>query len=154
MASEDLSTMEFMKYMLPIVGVIIGAAIPILKDWLSGRRAEKLERIKIHDSKKIEAYQKAYQFSSALRVSLDDNTQPKDLAFLNGNAATLYSVLENLPYFSPKVRDSLIQLEAVMESVMKNISDVENNSKLAREKVTPISNRLKNEILNDFRVWE
>jgi len=145
---------EFLKDLLLIFGVIVGAAIPLVKDWLFGRRAEKLERIKLHDSKKIEAYQKAYQFSSTLRLSLIDSTQTKDLAFLNSCAAKLFSLLEELPYYSPKIREILIELEGVMESVMHNVINMENNSKMICEKVSPISIKLKDEILNDLKVWE
>jgi len=137
-----------------IIGVLVGAAIPLLKDWLSSRRAEKLERIKLHDTQRIKAYQAAYKFSSTLRMSLKDKTQAKDLAFLNDSAAELYSVIENLPYYSKSVRSSLIELEGVMEHVMNNILDKDANSDLITEKLNPISERLRNEILCDFKVWE
>lgn len=137
-----------------IIGVIIGAAIPLFKDWLYARRAEKLERIKLHDAQRIKAYQMAYKFSSTLRGALKDKTQAKDLAFLNGCAAELYSVIENLPYYSKSVRSSLIELENVMEDVMNNILDQDANSDLITEKVNPISERLRNEIRCEFKVWE
>lgn len=137
-----------------IIGVVVGAAIPLLKDWLSSRRAEKLERIKLHDTQKIRAYQMAYKFSSTLRMSLRDITQAKDLAFINSCAAELYSVIENLPFYSKSVRSSLIELESVMEHVLNNIQDKDANSDLIVEKVYPISERLRNEILCDFKVWE
>lgn len=137
-----------------IIGVLVGAAIPLLKDWLSSRRAEKLERIKLHDTQRIKAYQTAYKFSSTLRMSLKDKTQAKDLAFLNGCAADLYSVIENLPYYSKSVRSSLIELEGAMEHVMNNIRDKDANSDFIIEKVNPVSERLRNEILCDFKVWE
>ena len=137
-----------------IIGVIIGAAIPLLKDWLSARRAEKLERIKLHDTHKIKAYQMAYKFSSTLRMSLKDKTQAKDLAFLNNCASELYSVIENLPYYSKNVRSSLIELEGVMENIMNNIMERDANSDLINEKVNPISDRLSKEILCDYKIWE
>ncbi|MDA3807233.1 MAG: hypothetical protein PF440_04885 [Thiomicrorhabdus sp.] len=137
-----------------IIGVITGAAIPLLKDWLSARRTEKLERIKLHDTQKIKAYQIAYKFSSTLRMSLKDKSQAKDLAFLNNCASELYTVIENLPYYSKRVRSSLIELESVMENVMNNIMEKDANSDLINEKVNPISDRLRNEILCDFKVWE
>jgi hypothetical protein len=52
------------------------------------------------------------------------------------------------------VRSSLIELEGVMEHVMNNILDKDANSDLITEKVNPISERLRNEILCDFKVWE
>lgn len=137
-----------------IIGVIIGAAIPIIKDWLSGRRAEKLERIKLHDAQKIKAYQMAYKFSSTLRVSMNDKTQAKDLAFLNNCASDLYSVIENLPYYSQHVRVSLIELENIMENIMNNIMDKDGNSNMINEKVSPISKQLNRKILEDFKLWE
>ena len=137
-----------------IIGVITGAAIPLLKDWVSARRAEKLERIKLHDTQRIKAYQVAYKFSSTLRMSLKDKTQAKDLAFLNNCASGLYTVIENLPYYSKSVRSSLIELEKVMENVMTNIMERDANSDLIDEKVRPISVRLNNEILSDFKVWQ
>jgi len=87
-------------------------------------------------------------------MSLKDKTQAKDLAFLNDSAAELYSVIENLPYYSKSVRSSLIEIEGVMEHVMNNILDKDANSDLITEKVNPISERLRNEILCDFKVWE
>lgn len=137
-----------------IIGVLVGASIPLLKDWLSSRRAEKLERIKLHDNQRINAYKLAYKFSSTLRISLKDRTQAKDLAFLNGCAAELYAVIENLPYYSKRVRGSLIELENVMESIINNVMDNDANSDLITEKVNPISERLRDEILCDFKVWE
>ena len=137
-----------------IIGVITGAAIPLLKDWISARRAEKLERIKLHDTQKIKAYQIAYKFSSTLRMSLKDKSQAKDLAFLNNCASELYTVIENLPYYSKRVRYSLIELESVMENVMNNIMERDANSDLINEKVNSILERLSNEILCDFKVWE
>lgn len=137
-----------------LIGVIVGAAISILKDWISARRAEKLERIKLHDTQRIKAYQIAYKFSSNLRMSLKDKTQARDLAFLNNCASGLYAVIENLPYYSKRVRSSLIELESVVEYVMNNIMERDTNSDLIDEKVKPISVRLNNEILCDFKVWE
>lgn len=137
-----------------IIGVLIGAAIPLFKDWLSSRRAVKLERIKLHDTQKIKAYQIAYKFSSTLRMSLKDKTQAKDLAFLNGCASELYEVIENLPYYSKNLRVSLIELESVMEHVMNNIMEKDTNSDLVTNKVSPISERLRNVILNDYKIWE
>jgi len=137
-----------------IIGVLIGAAIPLFKDWLSARRAVKLERIKLHDTQKIKAYQIAYKFSSTLRMSLKDEAQAKDLAFLNGCASELYEVIENLPYYSKSLRTSLIELESVMEHVMNNIMEQDSNSDLVTDKVSPISERLRNEILNDYKIWE
>lgn len=137
-----------------IIGVLIGAAIPLFKDWLSARRAVKLERIKLHDTQKIKAYQIAYKFSSTLRMSLKDKTQAKDLAFLNGCASQLYEVIENLPYYSKNLRVSLIELESVMEHVMNNIMEQDTNSDLVTDKVSPISERLRNEILSDYKIWE
>jgi hypothetical protein len=135
-------------------GVIIGAAIPLIKDWLAARRAEKIERIKLHDAQRIKAYQMAYEFSSALRLSLKDKSQDKDLSFINGCAAKLYAVNENLPYYSKSVRSSLIELEGIMETVVDSIMDKESNSDLINKKVPPISERLRGEILYDFRIWE
>jgi hypothetical protein len=137
-----------------LIGVIAGAAIPLLKDWISARRAEKLERIKLHDTQRIKAYQIAYKFSSTLRVSLKDKSQAKDLAFLSNCASGLYAVIENLPYYSKSVRSSLIELESVMEYVSNNIMERDTNSDLIDEKVEPVSVRLNNEILCDFKVWE
>lgn len=137
-----------------LIGVLIGAAIPLFKDWLSARRAVKLERIKLHDTQKIKAYQKAYKFSSTLRMSLKDKTQAKDLAFLNGCASELYEVIENLPYYSKNLRVSLIELESVMENIMNNIMEQDTNSDLVTNKVSPISERLRNEILSDYKIWE
>lgn len=137
-----------------IIGVLVGAAIPLLKDWICYLRAEKLERIKLHDTQRIKAYQKAYKFSSTLRMSLKDNTQAKDLAFLNGSSSDLYSVIESLPYYSKRVRSILIDLEDVMDRIMNNILDKDANSDLVIEKVNPISDRLRHELLRDFRVWE
>lgn len=136
-----------------IIGVVVGAAIPLLKDWFSSRRTENIERIKLHDTQRIKAYQAAYKFSSTLRMSLKDETQGKDLAFLNGCAADLYLVIENMPYFSKSVRSCLIELEDVMEHVMMNIRDKDANSALIIEKINPISERLRKELLGDFRVW-
>lgn len=154
MPTEELSLLALIKDAMPMMGVVIGASIPLIKDWLSGRRAEKLERIKLHDSERISAYKKAYQFSSLLRMSLEDKTQAKDLAFLNTCSGELYSLLENLPYYSPKVRNSLIELENVLESIMKNIMNVASNSKLVVEKVSQISSTLKQDLLEDFKMWE
>ncbi len=137
-----------------IIGVLIGAAIPLLKDWISARRAEKLERIKLHDTQKIKAYQMAYEFSSTLRVSLKDKTQAKDLAFLNNCASKLYSVIGNLPYYSKRVRSSIIELESIMEDVMNNIMEIDSNSDLINEKLNSISERLSKGILYDLKVWE
>lgn len=137
-----------------IIGVLVGAAIPLFKDWVSSRRAVKLERIKLHDTQKIKAYQIAYKFSSTLRMSLKDKAQAKDLAFLNGCASELYSVIENLPYYSKSVRTSFIELEGIMEEIMHNIMDQDSNSDLVVKKVNPISERLRNEILCDYKVWE
>jgi len=137
-----------------IIGVLIGAAIPLFKDWLSARRAVKLERIKLHDIQKINAYQIAYKFSSTLRMSLKDKTQAKDLAFFNGCASELYEVIENLPYYSKNLRVSLIELEGVMEHVMNNIMEKDANSDLVTDKVSPISEQLRNEILIDYKIWE
>jgi hypothetical protein len=137
-----------------LIGVIAGAAIPLLKDWISARRAEKLERIKLHDTQRIKAYQVAYKFSSTLRMSLKDKSQAKDLAFLNNCASGLYAVIESLPYYSKKVRSSLIELESVMEYVMSNIMEIDTNSDLIDEKVKPVSVKLNNDILCDFKVWE
>lgn len=154
MPAEETSLLALIKDAMPMIGVVIGAAIPLIKDWLSGRRAEKLERIKLHDSERISAYKKAYQFSSLLRMSLEDNTQAKDLAFFNACSGQLFSLLENLPYYSPKVRNSLIELENVVESISKDILNVAGNSKVVVEKVSPISIRLKKDILDDFKMWE
>lgn len=137
-----------------IIGVLVGAAIPLFKDWLSSRRAIKLERVKLHDTQKIRVYQMAYKFSSTLRMSLKDKAQAKDLAFLNGCVSELYSVIENLPYYSKSVRNSIIELESIMEDIMNNIMEQDNNSDLVTEKVKPISERLRNEILCDYKVWE
>ncbi len=87
-------------------------------------------------------------------MSLKDKTQAKDLAFLNNCAAELYSIIENLPYYSKRLRASLIELENVMENVMTNIMERDANSNLITEKVHPIAERLSNEILCDFKVWE
>jgi len=87
-----------------IIGVLVGAAIPLSKDWLTSRRAEKLEKIKMHDTARVKAYQAAYKFSSTLRLSLKDKTQRKDLVLLNGSAGNLLSVIENLPYYSKSVK--------------------------------------------------
>lgn len=146
--------MGYITDLLPLIGVIVGAAIPLVKDWLSGRRAEKLERIKLHDAQKLTAYKRAYKFCSVLRLYLRDQAQSKDLAFLNGCAAELYRVLEELPYYSSTIKNSLIELESAIEFVMNNIMDVKVNSTMVIEKVEPISDRLKNEILSDLRVWE
>ena len=153
MSSEAPSITECINDFLPILGVIVGAAIPLIKDWFSASRAERLERVKLHDSKRIVAYQKAYEFSTTLRMSLKDDTQNVDLAFLNGSAAKLYAVIENLPYYSETIRNILLELESTMEFVMGNILNTEENSQMIRERVFPISVKLKNEILNDLRVW-
>lgn len=137
-----------------IGGVLVGAAIPLLKDWLSSLRAEKLERIKLHDTQRLKAYQTANKFLSSLKLSLQDKTQAGDLAFLNGSAAELYSAIDNLPYYSKSVKSSLIELDGVMEHVRSNILDKEANVNLINEKVRPISERLRNEILCDLKVWE
>ncbi len=137
-----------------IVGVIVGAAIPLIKDWLAGLRVEKIERIKLHDTQKIKAYQLAYKFSSTLRMSMNDKTQAKDLAFLNNCGSELYSVIENLPYYSQSVRASLIELESIMEHIMNNIMDKDSNSNMINEQISPISKRLNKEVLEDFKLWE
>lgn len=154
MPAQEHSLLAIINNAMPIIGVVIGAAIPLIKDWLSSRRAEKLERIKLHDSERISAYKKAYQFSSLLRMSLEDKTQAKDLAFLNTCAAQLISLLENLPYYSPKVRNSLIELENIVEAISSDIMNEASNSKIVIESVSKISIRLKKEILNDFNIWE
>lgn len=136
-----------------LLGVIIGAGIPIIKDFLSGRRAEKLERIKLHDAQKLKAYQIAYKFTSTLRMSLKDATQSKDLAFLNGCAKDLYLVIENLPYFSKRLIAGFVELENVMESIMSDIMNIEGNVKLIDEKVKPLSERLRNEIVSELEMW-
>ncbi|MGK0439136.1 MAG: hypothetical protein ACJATK_002094 [Paracoccaceae bacterium] len=41
-----------------------------------------------------------------------------------------------------------------MEYVMNNIMERDTNSDLIDEKVEPVSVRLNNEILCDFKVWE
>lgn len=148
------SIIEFSTNLLPIIGVVVGAAIPLIKDWISGRRAEKLERIKLHDVQKISAYQKAYKFSSSLRMSLIDRTQSKDLAFLNACAEELFLVIENLPYYSPTIRNSLIELEGIIEFIMNNITEEDKNSNMVNEKVSLISEKLKREIINDFKIWK
>ncbi|WP_147172709.1 hypothetical protein [Pseudomonas sp. SJZ079] len=145
--------MECNTELLPIAGVVIGAAIPLLKDWLSGRRVEKIEKIKLHDIKKLEAYQRAYKFSSTLRLSLLDSTQSEDLAFLNGCAAELFSTIGYLPYYSPQVRSSLVELEQVIEAVMNNIMDEEYNIGLVEKRVGPLSIRLKSEIIKELNAW-
>jgi len=117
------------------------------------KEQKKLERIKLHDVQKLKAYQIAYKFSSTLRLTLNDDTQRKDLAFLNGCAKELYLVIENLPYFSNRLRDTFIKLETVMESVMSSIMNIEGNENLINNEVKPISERLKNEIISEFKTW-
>ena len=41
-----------------------------------------------------------------------------------------------------------------MENVMNNIMERDPNSDLINEKVNPISEKLSDEILSDFKIWE
>ena len=136
-----------------LLGVITGAAIPLLKDLLAGRRAEKLERIKLHDLQRLKAYQAAYKFSSTLRNSLKDTSQATDLAFFNKCVKDLYLIIEDLPYYSENLRTKFIELEDVMESIMDNMMDKEVNSSLVKDKVMPLSVLLRDEIVLELKMW-
>ncbi|HEY3566458.1 MAG TPA: hypothetical protein VGP73_00895 [Thermoanaerobaculia bacterium] len=137
-----------------IVGVALGAAIPLLKDFIAGRRAEKIERLKIHDSERLKAYRKALEFASELRFIMRDDNQTKDLTFLNGCSGKLYRVLSNLPYYSPKVREGFLEMETLMCHIMGNIMDGEGNTTLVTGKVPSLIDALRKNILADFRKWD
>ena len=137
-----------------IVGVVIGAAIPLLKDFFAGRHAEKIERIKIHDSEKLKAYREALKFVSSLRFIMSDDKQSKDLVFLNGCSGVLHDVMSMLPYFSPKVREGFLEIETVMHHVMGNIMKKQENIILVMGKVPNVIDGLRKSILDDFKKWD
>jgi hypothetical protein len=137
-----------------IVGVAMGAAIPLLKDFIEGRRAEKIERIRIHDSERLKAYREALEFVSWFRFIMNDDKQTKDLTFLNGCSGKLHQVLSNLPYFSPKVREGFLVMEALMYHIMGNIMDKEGSSTLVAGKVPNVIDGLRKNILDDFKKWD
>mgnify|MGYP001431529896 CR=1 FL=1 len=137
-----------------IISFLIGAAIPLIKDWLYSLGAEKIERIKLHDLQRIKAYQIAYRLSTTLRISLRDHTQSKDLSFINGCAAELYSAIEHLPYYSKCIRSTLIDPETIMEHVMSDVIKIEENTEIITKKVLPLSKKLHHEIISDFETWD
>ncbi|WP_321991487.1 hypothetical protein [Marispirochaeta aestuarii] len=141
-----------------LLGVLLGGFIPIIKDLINRKAQYKIERIKLHDQDKIEAYKTLYLLVRDLRLinheKQDKSGQKKDLDFLGTYAKRILECNPNYPYFTKEIRNDLLKLNAVLEKVMFYVMEEDKNIKTIESELPSILLSLDKNILKEFTVWE
>ncbi|MDH5718928.1 MAG: hypothetical protein OEZ22_14975 [Spirochaetia bacterium] len=137
-----------------IGGVIIGAIIPLLKDLISNKNANKLERIKIHDKDRIQAYQDAFDFTNVLKVEYWDKNKDMDIQFLNACSEKFFKIFKQIPYYSKNVRNNILEIEELNDKLFINIANKQDNNKLVGEEISEIYKKLRKNLKDDFKKWD
>jgi len=95
-----------------LAGMVLGAAGAILKDIILRNQPIKLEKVRIHDKDRIEAYKELIVFTKDLQNSAFPAAESKEEDFKRIMKAKYESkILRNLPYYNKGIIEKLEKME-------------------------------------------
>jgi len=131
-----------------LFGVVLGAAGAMLKDIILRNIPVKLEKIRIHDKDRIEAYKELIVFTKDLQNSTFPAAEYKRVDFKRIMKAKYESkILRNLPYYSKYIIERLEKMEDYYTCLIRTelIGDVDCNDFVEKE-LFEMSNEINREI--------
>jgi len=135
-------------------GVFLGLLFPLIKDLISNKAILKIERIKLHDSNKIEAYKKAYHLTDKLKIVTWESDQKIDITFLNTCGKELFEIISDMPYFSKVIRNDLLEIESLFDEVIIDFKKTDKNCELIEKRIPELFIKLRTHLLTEFSKWE
>jgi hypothetical protein len=91
-------------YLLP--AVLIGAAGPLIKDWLNNRAQFRLEKLRIHESSRINVYRQLLVFAGDLQNNIFPHAEDKRVKFEDAMRRHYYGKIElDQIYFSGRIHE-------------------------------------------------
>lgn len=131
-----------------LFGVALGAAGAMLKDIVLRNIPIKLEKIRIHDKDRIEAYKELIVFTKDLQNSTFPAAEYKEDDFKRIMKAKYESIiLRNLPYYDSYIIERLEKMEDNYTCLIRPelISEVDCNGFIEKE-LFPMVNEINKEI--------
>ena len=127
-----------------IVGMLIGAGLPLLRDWLSWRKDITLERLKIHDKDKLEAHKKLFAFARRLANETFPLAEDKANRFRKVMKTHFEAVDEGYIYFDKEAQEILDHCEEAYVCI--------NEPDLVEETDNYVSDFLRKKIFNEAKM--
>lgn len=95
-----------------VLGALMGAGISLLKDWLNNRAQFRLEKLRLHDRDRIDAYKHLFAFTGRLSSGLFPLAEKKASAFQSTMKEHYFGKLEfKYVYFTDRIVEILEELE-------------------------------------------
>ncbi len=126
---------------LGILGTILGGAIGLINTYLTNRGNVRLEKLKMHERDRIEAYKNLLHFSKHIFC---DPTNDMSKDFLRVMKTDFYEkIFPNYLYYPKKIRDLLTELKNQYDCWgHPDFFDKDDADKFLRSRLNTIANEL------------
>lgn len=103
---------EFASGLSIFLAYVAGAALPLIKDWLNNRHQFRIERLKLHDSARVEAYKRVALFAGKISGSVFPLAEDKQSAFNRiMRKHYLGQIEQDYIYFNSRIQGILDEFE-------------------------------------------
>lgn len=136
-----------------LIGVAIGAAIPLVKDFLQARNQRAIEIIKLHDKDKMNAYRHLLVYARTLTVITWPDNSSVYSDFKDSCKKEITKLVEFYPYYSKAVMKILDEIENLYHMTIIDADWTIPPKDVIEKKLPELSNKLYKQVTDDFKKW-
>lgn len=132
---------------------LITLVVTVIITVINNNKDLKIERMKIFEGNKFDAYNELYQYIRMVRLSYDHESE-FDRQFLdNLNSSSYKSIIKKISYYSSSIRKLLMSLDYEKGSIEYRDQFTDASDLINQDKYLKICDAIYNEIENTFKDW-
>lgn len=136
-----------------LVGVIVGASIPLIRDLLLSKNQRRIEIIKLHDKEKMDAYRHLLKYAKGLSVITWPDNDRVYSDFITDCRNDFSKLVEFYPYYSEEIMTILDRIENLYHATIIDVEWVSPPRKTIEKELPDIARSLYKQVITDFKKW-
>lgn len=136
-----------------LVGVIVGAAIPLVRDLLLSKNQRRIEIIKLHDKEKMDAYRHLLKYSKGLSIVAWPDNDRVYSDFITDCKNDFSKLVEYYPYYSEAIMKILDRIENLYHATIIDVEWVHPPRETIEKELPDIARTLYKQVITDFKKW-
>lgn len=136
-----------------LVGVIVGASIPLIRDLLLSKNQRRIEIIKLHDKEKMDAYRHLLKYAKGLSVITWPDNDRVYSDFITDCRNDFSKLVEFYPYYSEEIMTILDRIENLYHATIIDVEWVSPPRKTIEKELPDIARLLYKQVITDFKKW-